>query len=198
MFPSVLPGSRGVLFTIAAAGQADNAQVAVLDLRTGRWKTLVRAGSQAEYVDRSADPTEGGFLIYAAGGALRAVRFDPVALEVRGDPVTVLEQVMMKPSGAANYAVSRLGTLVYTPGWASEQTPMRTLVWVDRTGHEEPIKMPPRRYGPLRLSPDDRRVAVGILDQGNTEIWIWGSRWGDATTAIDLLPGIGWHASLDA
>ena len=53
-FPSVLPGGRGVLFTITAAGQADNAQVAVLDLRTGRRKTLVRGGSQAEYVDPSA------------------------------------------------------------------------------------------------------------------------------------------------
>ena len=41
-FPSVLPGGRGVLFTITAAGQVDNAQVAVLDLRTGRRKTLVR------------------------------------------------------------------------------------------------------------------------------------------------------------
>ena len=50
-FPSVLPGGRGVLFTITAAGQADNAQVAVLDLKTGQRKTLVRGGSQAEYVD---------------------------------------------------------------------------------------------------------------------------------------------------
>ena len=33
-FPSVLPGGRGVLFTITATGQADNAQVAVLDLNT--------------------------------------------------------------------------------------------------------------------------------------------------------------------
>ena len=52
-FPSVLPGGRGVLFTITAAGQADNAQVAVLDLKTGQRKTLVRGGSQAEYVDPS-------------------------------------------------------------------------------------------------------------------------------------------------
>ena len=35
LFPSVLPGGRGVLFTIAA-GQVENAQVAVLDLKTGR------------------------------------------------------------------------------------------------------------------------------------------------------------------
>ena len=48
----------------------------------------------------------GGYLIYAASGALRAVRFDPVRLEVLGDSVTVVERVMIKPNGAANYAVS--------------------------------------------------------------------------------------------
>ena len=52
-FPSVLPGGRGVLFTITAAGSADSADVAVLDLKTGQRKTLVRGGSQAEYVDPS-------------------------------------------------------------------------------------------------------------------------------------------------
>ena len=101
------------------------------------------------------------------------MRFDPVRLEVLSDPVTVVEHVMMKPSGAANYAVSRPGTLVYVPGEAGEQTPMRSLVWVDRKGHEEPIKAPLRAYGPPRVSPDGTRVAIGILDQGNTEIWIW-------------------------
>ena len=59
-FPSVLPGGRGVLFTITAAGQADNAQVAVLDLKTGQRKTLVRGGSQAEYVDPSTGTGQAG------------------------------------------------------------------------------------------------------------------------------------------
>jgi serine/threonine-protein kinase len=46
-------------------------------------------------------------------------------------------------------------------------------VWVDRQGNEERIKLPPRAYGPARLSPvDDTRVVVGIADKGNTELWI--------------------------
>ena len=103
---------------------------------------------------------------------LRAVRFDPVRLAVLGDPITVVEHVLMKPTGAANYAVSRQGTLVYVPTEVGP-TPPRSLVWVDRKGHEEQIEAPPRAYGPPRLSPDATRVAVGILDQGNTDIWIW-------------------------
>ena len=85
----------------------------------------------------------------------------------------VVEDVMMKPSGAANYAVSRSGTLVYMPAGAVSPTPVTSLVWVDRTGHEEPVKVPMRAYGPPRISPDGTRVALGIPDQqANIEIWI--------------------------
>jgi hypothetical protein len=44
-------------------------QVAVLDLRTGAQKTLLRDGSQAQFVPS-------GHLVYAAAGTLRAVAFD--------------------------------------------------------------------------------------------------------------------------
>ncbi len=123
--------------------------MAVLDLKTGQRKTLVRGGSQAEYVDPSAGTGQAGYLIYAAAGTLRAVRFDPARLEVLGDPVTVVEHVMIKPTGAANYAVSRQGTLFYVPGGVSVQMSPRSLVWVDRKGHEEPIKAP---LAPLRFA----------------------------------------------
>ena len=77
----------------------------------------------------------------------------------------------MKPRGAANYAVSRAGTLLYMIG-AVDQTTPRSLVWVDRKGHEESIGAPLRAYGTPRLSPDGTRVAAEIYDQ-NTDIWIW-------------------------
>ena len=106
-FPAVLPDRRGVLFTIAGSGDADNTRVAVLDLKTGTWKVLVRGGTGAEYVDDSSGSGQGGYLLYGTAGTLRAVRFDPVRMEVQSDPVTVVDQLMIKPSGAANYAVSR-------------------------------------------------------------------------------------------
>ncbi|MDR9892937.1 hypothetical protein O7047_22295, partial [Pseudenterobacter timonensis] len=81
--------------------------VAVLDLRTGQRTTLIRSGGQAEYVDT-------GHLVYAAGGTLRAVRFDAARLQVIGDPVPVVEQVLM--TGGGQFSVSRSGTLVYMPG----------------------------------------------------------------------------------
>ncbi|HET9363190.1 MAG TPA: hypothetical protein VFO58_25750, partial [Vicinamibacterales bacterium] len=105
-------------------------------------------------------------------GALRAVRFDLVRLEVVGDPVTVVDRVMTKPSGAANYAVSGAGTLVYIGAGVSEMTAPRALLWVDRKGREEPTGAPLRAYGTPRLSPDGTRVAAEIYGP-STDIWIW-------------------------
>jgi hypothetical protein len=185
-FPSVLPRGSGVLFTIATAGQADSPQVAVLDLKTGQRRILIRGGSDARYV-------ETGHLIFAAAGTLRAVRFDPGRLEVLSDPVTIVEHVMMKTTGAANYAVSRPGTLVYVPGEVAGAMgvggELRSLVWVDRKGHEDRINLPPRTYGPARLSPNGTRMAVGILDKGNTEIWI-GDRMGKALRRLTFASGM--------
>ncbi len=75
LWPQFLPGSQAVLFTITATtGGLDASQVAVLDLRTGMPKTLVRGGSQAQYVPS-------GHLVYAAAGTLRAIAFDLKRLE---------------------------------------------------------------------------------------------------------------------
>jgi serine/threonine-protein kinase len=165
LFPSILPGGRAVLFTITAPAQVENAQVAVLDLTTGERKILIRGGSHAEYV-------ETGHLVYAAAGTLRAVRFDLQRLEVVSDPVPVVEQVMTVGSGAANFAISRGGTLVFVPGGAGIATGgLRSLVWVNRQGKEEPIKAPTRGYAVPRLSPDGLRVAVEVRDQEN-DVWI--------------------------
>jgi Tol biopolymer transport system component len=164
-FPSVLPLGRGVLFTISTTSPADSS-VAVLDLKTGQRKTLIRGGSDAQYV-------EAGHLIFAAAGALRAVRFDPVRLELLGDPVTVVDQVMMKPTRAANYSISRAGTLVYTRAGLRDLAMPRELLWVDRKGREEPTGAPPRAYGNPRLSPDGTRVATEIYDQSSADVFIW-------------------------
>ena len=165
-FPFALPGGRGVLYTIpAAASQQENNQVAVLDLRTNQSKTLIRGGSDATYVDT-------GYLVYAAAGTLRAVRFDLERLEVTSDPVPAVEQVAAGPVGAANYAVSANGTLIYVAGTGTVAGSQRTLVWVNRQGREEPIKAPPRAYTIPRLSPDGTRIAIDIRDQ-EQDIWIW-------------------------
>jgi len=191
IFPSALPGGRAVLFTISS-GTIENAQIAALDLQTGQRKVLVRGGTCAQYVNT-------GHLVYAAAGSLRAVRFDPVRLEVLSDPVPVVDAVSTKPTGAAEFAISTDGTLVYVPGHViptgqsgGELTGARSLVWVDRRGQEEPIKAPTRSYTYPRISPDGSRIALDIRDQEN-DIWIWdiareGLRRLTLNAAAEILP----------
>ncbi|MDO8678478.1 MAG: protein kinase [Acidobacteriota bacterium] len=192
VWPEWLPGGRAVLFTMTAVtGGLDAAQVAVLDLQTGTHKVLVRGGSHAHYVP--AEPSgrqkaegrrqnegglgppkrgerEGGYLVYAAAGTLRAVPFDLAALETRGTPVPVVPQVAATAGGGVDAVVAGNGTLAYVSGGAA--TTQRTLVWVDRQGRETPIPAPLRAYVYPRLSPDGTRVAVNAADQ-EQDLWVW-------------------------
>ena len=160
--PSILPGGRGVLFTIAVPNQPQKAQIAVLDSRTGERKTLL-SGSHAEYVQT-------GHLLFMAEESLSAVPFDLERLEVTGESVGVLDDVWHSQSGAANYAVSQSGTLVYVRS-ASTAMP-RALVWIDRSGRETPIPAPVRLYREARISPDGSRVALSARDEQH-DIHIW-------------------------
>jgi serine/threonine-protein kinase len=177
LWPEILPGGQAVLFTITATtGGLDQAQIAVLDLRTGTQTMLIRGGSDARYVASGLGPPkraerEGGYLVYAAAGTLRAVAFDLARLAVVGTPVPVLPQVSDKPGGAAAVAVAADGTLVYVPGGGGPAL-ARSLVWVDRQGQETPVSAPPRRYAYPRLSPDGTQLALHIADQ-EIDIWLW-------------------------
>jgi serine/threonine protein kinase len=64
-------------------------------------------------------------------GALVAARFDARGERLASAPVTLAQGVEDQ-----GFAVSRNGTLVYTMGAGQE---VRSLVWVDDAGHEEPV-----------------------------------------------------------
>ena len=162
--PQVLTNGRAVVFTIFPSdNQAESAQIGALDLQTHQQKVVVQGGGTPHYIST-------GHLVYGVAGTLRAVRFDPNRLEVRGNPTPVLEGVVTKPSGAASFSVSADGTLVYIAGLSD--TAKRTVVWVDRQGHEEPINVPIRAYAYAALSPDGTRIALDVREAAN-DIWIW-------------------------
>jgi serine/threonine-protein kinase len=177
LWPEMLPGGRAVLFTITAlTGGVDAAQVAVLDLQTGTRKILVRGGGHAHYVPSGLGSPkraerEGGHLVYAAAGTLRAVAFDLGTLETRGTPVPVVPDVVTTNTGGVDAVVAGDGTLAYVSG-SGVIGAQRTLVWVDRQGRETPIPAPPRSYLNPRLSPDGKRVGLAVLDQ-ESDVWVW-------------------------
>jgi serine/threonine-protein kinase len=165
ILPEILPGGDAVLFTVVI-GPIENSQVgqvAVLNLRTGQYRVLVEGGSNAHYA-------VSGHIVYALRGALYAVAFDLEHLQVRSDPVLVVERVVTKVvTGAASFSLAHDGSLVYLAG--DGVSIARSLVWVDRHGGETPILAPSRGYFDARLSPDGHRVALGVRDPA-VGIWI--------------------------
>jgi serine/threonine-protein kinase len=164
--PELLPGGQAVLYTVGAlTGGLDAASIAVLDLRSNMSTILLRGGSHAQYV-------RSGHLVYAAGETLRAVGFDLTHLKVVGTSIPVVPQVFTTSLGIVNAGVARDGTLIYVIG-AGESGAGRTLVWVDRQGHETPIAAKPLGYFFPRLSPDGARVAVTVVGP-RPDIWLLG------------------------
>ena len=78
-FPGCCRIGRGVLFTIAGPGNADKAHVAVLDLKTVTWKTLVTGGQRGRVRRRLVRRRTGWVSALRDGrhAARRAVRSGP-------------------------------------------------------------------------------------------------------------------------
>src|SRR5579864_272487 len=164
-WPEFLPGGKAVLF--AAGTSSDNwsnAQVVVQSVGTGERRNLIQAGMYPRYAPS-------GHLVYAQGGSLMAVPFDPQRLAITGTAIPVVEGVLQSTAnGSAQYGFSATGSLVYVSGGV--QAAQLRLVWVSRNGAEQPLAAPARTYQIPRLSPDGRRIAVGIAEQ-ESQTWLY-------------------------
>jgi serine/threonine protein kinase/Tol biopolymer transport system component len=164
-WPEFLPGGKELLFVAStSAFNWSNAQLAVRSAGTGERRNLLQTGMQPGYAPS-------GHLVYAQGGNLMAVPFDPQRLTVTGAAVPVVNGVRQSTSnGHAQYSFSGTGSLVYIPG--DVQSSQSKLVWVSRNGAEQLLASPMQPYQFPRLSPDGRRVAVGISEQ-ETQTWLY-------------------------
>ena len=165
-WPQFLPGGKAVLFTSHVAGSNfDAATIEVVDLDTKERKVVHRGGTYGRYV-----PT--GHLVYANAGTLFAMPFDLVALEATGSAAPVVENVTTSSQGGAQFGFSETGMLAYRQGTAATSAPEFTLTWVDREGNTDPLSFEPRGYSRPRISPEEDRIAVQIVDAEGTHIWI--------------------------
>jgi serine/threonine protein kinase len=163
-WPSFLPDGKALLFTIEdnTTASAANARIAVLRLDTGKWHTVLEGGTFPRYVPS-------GHILFARGAVLMGVPFDLAKLEVTGNPVPLIEGLSISPvTGAANFDVSREGTLVHViglPGLGHSEP-----VWVDRRGAAKPLGLPARSYVQPSLSHDGRYLALHIVEESN-DVW---------------------------
>jgi Tol biopolymer transport system component len=164
-WPEYLLGGKAVLFSAgASAGNWLSARVTAQSVGTGERRDLTQMGTQPRY-------SPSGHVVYAQGGNLMAAPFDPQRLAITGAAVPVVEGVLQSSfTGAVQYSISAAGSLIYVPG--SVQASQRTMVWVGRNGAEQSLPAPAHAYRAPRLSPDGRRVAVGI-EELEAQVWLY-------------------------
>jgi serine/threonine-protein kinase len=170
--PKALPDSRGVLFiTCGVSGSSSCAspRAFVYDARKDSLRLVLPDAAAVVHA-----PT--GHLLYlTASGSLMAVPWDNDALATVGTAVALMDGIQ-----APGLAVSDDGTLlyvtgpqIYRPGPASNAE----AIWVDRSGAVEPVD-PSWKFNTggngwgVALSPDGRRLAVRILTDFGTDVWI--------------------------
>jgi len=166
-FPKALPDGRGMTFSrCTPMRQCDTW---VWDARRDSVWLLQRGSGQAQYLAP-------GYLVSSIRGVLMAVAFDLDRLEITGDPDSLFSGLR-----TSAFRISGPGTLVMRAADAdvSGGAEERRLVWVDRAGRQTLVDSAwtfrLTRYlwqSGLAISPDGRRVAIGLNTERGDDIWI--------------------------
>jgi Tol biopolymer transport system component len=170
-FPQALPGGANVLFSIATQ---KGWQLAVLSLADRKWRRVGQTGLSgpgAQYV-----PT--GHVVYAAAGGLVSIPFDAERGEASGVPTPLADRIDTAEYGAAPFAISRTGALIYLPGGPLAT---RALVLLDGEGRTSDLFQERASYAHPAFSPDGRRIAVAVGSDTGRDIWIYDVRRGSRT-----------------
>ncbi|MDZ4864106.1 MAG: protein kinase [Gemmatimonadota bacterium] len=160
-YPLLLPDRRTVLFTLRSR---DTDRLAALDLRTHAITRFEQAGGSPRWV------ADGYVVLGNADQSLIAVPFDLRHGRPSGPPVTIARDVSVGNTGGTAAGVSLDGALVYAPSLRGSK---RQLIVVSREGRATDLMPELRGYSLPRLSPDGRRLAVGIFpDDGTSDVWV--------------------------
>lgn len=179
--PRSLPDGRAVLFTIRKAGGAwaqpgakgvepdaktATAEVALLDLASGKYRTLIKDAHDATY-----SPT--GHILFMRNQALWAAPFDLGRRAVSGADRVVRQnlQEMLSPVSNRPYALDTHGAALFLP--AADRAPReRALVWVNRTGGRDRANVPTAtQIETPRVSPNGKLILY-VAQATTGDIWV--------------------------
>jgi len=166
----VLPGERHALVTLYRDGTAlSDAELGVMRLRDGVVNPLDIRGTSARYV-------RSGHIVFArSDGSVYAAPFSLRRRRITGELVRVVENVVTGTGGKADIAVSANGSFAFGQGGSRGRNLIATNGTVVRTLSQESAG-----FGAPRVSPDGRRIALGIYDQG-ADMWIMDAGSGSLT-----------------
>ncbi len=165
-WPYFLPDGRHFLY-FARSGSVEWNGIYLGSLEGGEQKLVLRGDSNAIY----APP---GYLLFVRDRTLMAQPFDARRLQLTGEPVPLAEQVEVSvATQRAIFSASENGVLLYqrrtTVGGGWE------LRWFDRTGKQGLPLGALGVYLQPRLSPDNQKLAVSMLDlrATNYDVWVY-------------------------
>ena len=173
-WPEILPGGRGLLFTVLAGSASPatpldfvRSEIAVLDLDSGEQRVLLPVGTAPQYVPS-------GHIVYSVEGALRAVGFDLDRLEVYRDALANLNSGrielldharLLAQLGALERRTARGGrdSIDHPPGGYDD---LANVV----CGVAVAVLMAPQGYGVGHALTDDRARIVLTVDDAEREL----------------------------
>ena len=166
VWPKVLPGSRAVVFAIHRGNQnIAGAQIAVMPLPSGPVRALVEDATSPEY-------TATGHLLFAREGNVLAAPFDVERLELLGEPVIVLRDIMTSEiAGPAQYAVSDDGSVLIQRGGVWNRNVFQP-VRIDAEGTVTDLDVEPGGYRNPQVSPDGQLLAMQRMLRGDNDLWL--------------------------
>jgi Tol biopolymer transport system component len=167
-WPQFLPDGRRLLYFV----RGENPHITGIYLgsldRPQEKSQLLESPNAGAYL-----PPRGkqGYLLWVRQQTLIAQPFDPGQARLSGDPVPVsgAEGVALVPGfGRAHLSVSNNGTILFGKG-----SDRYKLTWFNRESKVLSTVGQPERYASLRISSNDRQVAVVLADSsGNPDIWL--------------------------
>jgi serine/threonine protein kinase len=190
-----LPDGETLLLAIRETGAARNdSRIIAYSLTTHEQTDILPRGYYPRYLPS-------GHLLYVSDEVIRAIAFDPDALETRGRDEVVLSDVAFGSTGAPQYQVADDGTMAYFR-LPPELAPLLSvansgtgaggnlLAWMSSEGRVEPfpVEMPAFPLF-IRLSPDGESLAASLeLDGAATDIYIYNLRRPGSPTRVTRDP----------
>jgi Tol biopolymer transport system component len=167
-WPLFLPDGNHYLY-LSVSNRPGQQGIYAASLESSERKFIVATNANAAYVER-------GELLFMRGDVLMAQPFNLRNLKLEGEPRRVADHVQgMEAKGAipgAIFSASPNGVLAWRHGSNSSES---VLQWLDRSGKRLSVVGEAADFSNPALSPDDRRLAIGLRDpQTKTrDIWIF-------------------------
>ena len=161
-FPQFLPDGRHFLYVEKSNLLGGTSAVMLGDLESPARTRVLASESQAIF----APPDH---VVYLREGALVAARFDPVRLEVTGDPVELGPQPWSSGGGLMAASASNTGVLAF----ATRRVLTTELTWVDRSGRPLGTLGGRGWWVHVDISPDGKTIVAERLEPRTGAGGLW-------------------------